>query len=55
MKLKPQEGWWLDGRTDLKWWQHRHPDPRIRNVGALMMGFGLAQMVFGLAVLLKVI
>lgn len=50
--MKPKNGWWLDGRTDLKWWQHRHPDPAMQRLGAIMMGVGLAQMVMGLAMIL---
>lgn len=45
--------WWLDGRDDLRWWQHRHPDPRIRGAGLALMFVGAVQIAVGLALIVR--
>lgn len=43
---------WLDGRDDLRWYQHRHPDPTMRMIGLGMMAGGLVNMVMAVLMLL---
>lgn len=37
---------------DHKWWQHRHPDKRIRDLAFALMCVGLVLFVSGLVILL---
>ena len=34
-----------------KWWQHRHPDPRMRTLGIVLMLAGAIQVVIGMTVI----
>jgi len=47
--------WFLDGRQDLRWWQHRHPDPRIQTLGKFVMAFGAFTVAIGLLEVLRVV
>ena len=39
---------------DHKWYQHRHPDPRMQFIGKVMMCVGAFQVAIGLAFLLGI-
>jgi hypothetical protein len=43
---------WLDGRDDLRWWQHRHPEPSLRHAGLALMVVGVLHVLIGVATLL---
>ncbi len=44
---------WLDGRDDLHFWQHRHPDPTMRRIGVLMMCVGALEAFIGILVVTR--
>jgi hypothetical protein len=37
---------------DHRWWQHRHPDPKVRRIGIALMVVGVIQSALGLSVVL---
>ena len=44
---------YYDEPCEHRWWQHRHPNSRMRLIGQLMMALGLFEIAIGLGLILR--